>query len=193
MLSFVPSRRDRDVSLHADAGVEMTPAVEAGPLSIDMLDEGETIIYVGRPSVLFVPLSCATGIATILFITFFLAWLSKQPWTGYTDVQAFVLGVALIAVRLGWQTIEWWMRLHVLTDRRIVTRSGIMRVVYFQVPLGRIQHTAVVCRVRERVFALGTIAFATAGSGAFETFWVMVRRPLEVQRIVLEAVRRYGR
>jgi hypothetical protein len=82
---------------------------------------------------------------------------------------------------------------YVLTDRRIIRRMGVLRMSIFESPLRNIQHTSVYARLRERLFGLGTIAFATAGSDAFDALWVMVRRPFDVHRTVNEAIRRYGR
>ncbi len=63
----------------------------------------------------------------------------------------------------------------------------------FEAPLRNIQHTSVFQPLRERLFGLGTIGFATAGSDVFDAFWVMVRQPFAVHRTVIEAVQRYGR
>ena len=40
---------------------------------------------------------------------------------------------------------------------------------------------------------MGTVGFATAGSGTFEVVWEMVPGPIGVHRIVNEAIERYGR
>jgi hypothetical protein len=95
-------------------------------------------------------------------------------------------------MRLGWQGLEWFNRVYVLTDRRIITRSGVLRVSVYEAQLKFIQHTTVLRRVRERVCGLGTIGFATAGSDVFDTFWVMIRQPFAVHKIVVEAIHRYG-
>jgi hypothetical protein len=47
--------------------------------------------------------------------------------------------------------------------------------------------------VRERLFGLGTLGFATTDSEYYEAFWVMLRDPVTVQRIVVNAIKRYGR
>ena len=72
-------------------------------------------------------------------------------------------------------------------------RVGVLRVSVFQTDLRKIQHTSVFTRVRERVFGLGTIGFATAGSDVFEAFWVMVAQPFAVHKIVVETIQKYGR
>jgi hypothetical protein len=194
--SAVPSL-ERGPVLHAsDApGVEaIEPRRAVALLPADLLHDDEVIILLLRPSILFVPLSCVTSLAFIALIAFFLAYLARwQPWIGWTDTQAFALGIGLAALRLAWQVAEWLTRIYVLTDRRIVTRVGVLRVSVFQCELRRIQHTSVVARVRERIFGLGSIGFATSGSDVFETFWVTLRQPFAVHKTVVEAIKRYGK
>jgi len=159
-----------------------------------VLDEGEIIILQMRPSILYIPLSCGTGLLIIALLAFLGAYVAKGiPAVGWTDRQALSAGVGLAALRAGWQALEWYTRLYVLTDRRILVRSGVTRLSIFQAPLRSIRHTTLFARVRERAFRLGTIGFATSGSESFDAFWVMIRRPVTVHRQVLEAIRKYGR
>jgi uncharacterized membrane protein YdbT with pleckstrin-like domain len=172
---------------------EMEIAAEraAGLLPADLIDDDEIVILLMRPSVLYVPLSCVGSLATIAVVTFALAYMSNLPWVGWGDAQAFALGFGLAALRLGWQILEWFSRVYVLTDRRIIRRMGVVRVAVFQTPLKNIQHTSVFRRLRERLFSLGTIGFATAGSDVYEAFWVMVPQPFAVHKVVNEAIKRY--
>ena len=69
---------------------------------------------------------------------------------------------------------------------------GVLRVSVFEAPLRNIQHTSVFSLLRERLFGLGTIGFATAGSDVFEAYWVMIPRPFAVHKVVVDAIERYG-
>lgn len=180
----------------------MTGEAEAVPvdqaealLPRELIRDDEVIILLLRPSSLFIVLASLRSIAAILIFTLAFALLvAKVSWlrTGWSEEQVYLLGAAMIALRIGWQALEWVNRVYVLTDRRIITRSGVLRVNVYEAPLRRIQHTSVFVRIRERVFGLGTIGFATAGSDVFDTFWVMVRQPFVVHRVVTETIRRYG-
>lgn len=182
--------------------VLMTGEAEAVPvdqaealLPRELIRDDEIIILLLRPSSLFIVLASLRSIAAILIFTLGFALLvAKVSWmrTGWSEEQVYLLGAAMIALRIGWQALEWVNRVYVLTDRRIITRSGVLRVNVYEAPLRRIQHTSVFVRIRERVFSLGTIGFATAGSDVFDTFWVMVRQPFVVHRVVTETIRRYG-
>lgn len=188
---MTPGRAD-DCRFAADASA--VPVTEVNPiLTKDLVQDDEVIILLLRPSLLYVLLSALGGLAFIAVITFALAYMARLSWVGWSDTQAFMLGVSLCALRLGWQILEWYSRVYILTDRRIVTRSGVVRVVVFQTPLRNIQHTSVFFRLRERLCGLGTIGFATAGSDSFESFWVMIRQPHTVHRTIVDAMKRYGK
>jgi hypothetical protein len=159
----------------------------------DLVDDDETIILMIRPSLLFIPLSCSMGLVLIAFIALALAYVAHWPFIPWTDVQAFALGLCAAGGRLGWQGLEWYSRVYVLTDRRVIRRMGVLRASVSEMPLSGIRHTSVFARFRERILGLGTIGFATAGSDVFEPLWVMIARPFEVHRVVVEAIARYGR
>jgi hypothetical protein len=174
-------------------GVEaLSPARAAALLPKGLIQDDEIILLLIRPSLLFIGLSCITSLVVIACIAFFLAYLARwQPSVGWSDTQAFGLGVGLAALRLSWQALEWYCQVYVLTDRRVIRRMGVLRVAIFETQLKNIQHTSVFTRVRERLFGLGTIGFATSGSDVFEAFWLMIRQPFAVHRTVVEAMRRY--
>jgi membrane protein YdbS with pleckstrin-like domain len=162
-------------------------------LPAELIRDDEIILLILRPSMWYILLSCTTSLALIAIVALALAWLSALPWSTWSDFHAIELGFALAAVRLSWQTLEWWNLLYVLTDRRVIRRAGVLRVFIFEAALNRIQHTVVVRGMLERIIGLGTIGFATAGSDTFDAFWIMIRHPFKVHRTVVDAIRRYGK
>ncbi|MDZ4829472.1 MAG: PH domain-containing protein [Phycisphaerae bacterium] len=159
-----------------------------------LLQPGEIIILLLKPSILFVPLASMSSLLVVALLAFVFAWLSRRfPLLPWSDQQAIAVGVFFGAVRLAWQFLEWATRLYVLTDRRVLRRRGVLRVSVFECRLEQLQQTAVYQSLRERVFFLGTVCFATAGAASFVALWEYVPRPLDVQRTVAEAVERYGR
>lgn len=163
-------------------------------LPADLIQDDEVVILLLRPSPLYIVLAPGGSLVVIALVAMLLAYLARSfPSLGWTDTQAFGLGVGMAALRLGWQSLDWWSRVFVLTDRRVLRRMGVLRVAVFETELRNIQHTAVFRQLRERVFGLGTIGFATAGTDVFEAFWVMVSQPFAVHKAVVEAMHRYGR
>jgi len=195
--SSIQNQKSKIAAFNAGDAVTLPIDRSVTALTKGLVQEDEVIILLLRPSLLYVVLSSLGGLVLIAMVTFALAYMAKfmsgQPAIGWSDRQAFGLGLGLTALRLGWQFLEWLSRVYILTDRRIICRSGVLRVFVFETQLKNIQHTSIFANVRERLFGLGTIGFATAGSASFEAFWVMIRKPYAVHKIVLDAVRRYGR
>lgn len=157
------------------------------------LGPDEVIILFLRPSLLYIPLSSLGTLLAAAIIGLALAYLSHFSWVAWSDRDAIFIGCMIASLRLGWAVIDWWYHLYALTDRRLLARYGVFRTSLYEAPLTRIQNTIVVQSLRERIFALGTIGFATAGRGTFDAFWVTVRAPFAVHRTVLDAIERYGR
>lgn len=187
----------RIVTFNAGDAATMPIDHSVAALTKGLVQDDEVIILLLRPSLMYVVLSSLGGLLLIALVTFALAYMAKfmsgLPGIGWSDRQAFALGLGLTGLRVGWQFLEWLSRVYILTDHRIICRSGVLRVAVFETQLKNIQHTSIFANVRERIFGLGTIGFATAGSNTFEAFWVMIRKPYEVHKIVVDAIRRYGR
>ena len=190
-----PVRRVRSSRCLQSAGD--TPELTAPPITqalpAGFVDDDEVVILLLRPSMLYIPLASLSGLLVIAVVTLALMYLGRLVGMPGTDTVAFGLGVAGGIARLAWQGLEWWSRLYVLTDRRVLRRKGVLRPTVFEAKLCDIQHTSVFRRLRERTCGLGSIGFASAGSEVFNAFWVMIRQPFAVHRTVVEAIERYGR
>lgn len=164
-------------------------------LPADLLDDEEIIVMWLKPSPLYVLLASLGSLVLIAAITFGLAYVSAMtlPKAAWSDDDAFLFGATIAVVRLGWQALEWWNQTYVLTDRRIIAAHGILRRSYFHAPLAQIQHIAVIQTIRERVFGLGSLAFATAGSDRYDALWLSLTHPFAVHRQVNRTIDRYGR
>ncbi len=177
----------------ADAGAVLETEVVVPPLVTKLLSDGETVLLVVRPSVLMVPLWSLEAFWIIAGMTFAFAWAADFGWAAWSESQAFGFGLVAISLKLLWQFVDWSNRLYVLTDRRVIRRRGILQVDVFEARLDRIQQTSVLQLVRERTFGLGTIAFATAGTGTLDALWESVADPFRVHAEVTRAIDRYGR
>jgi len=192
-----------DVKCNADTAdaVGKPSDVQRWPMGLtcqahDLVNDGEIIILQTRPSIIYIILASLGSLFAIAFLVVCLAYISrvpyfKQSFASWSELDSLLFGFALVIIRLGWQFLDWWCRLYVLTDRRIITVQGVIRRSYYQAPLRQIQHLAVVQSVRERVTWLGSIAFATAGSDRYDTIWLMLRRPFEVYKTINQTIERY--
>ena len=186
---------DKNIS----ANEATTDSAEVDPIGSpsiqQLLQDGETVILSIRPSPWFIIIDGGWVYFFCISLALLLAWLTHQPWAPVIlpESQIFPLLATVLSIRIVWKFLDWANRLYLLTDQRIIRRRGVIQFSLIEAPLDRIQHSAIFTRVIERVLGLGTIGFATAGSGQFEVVWEMVPNPIEVHRTVTEAVDRYGR
>jgi len=146
--------------------------------------EGERVIERIKPSPLSIVLLPAWTLAVLIALSCVGAWLGGA-WGFRLTTTALLLALA----RLVWAWLEWLARLYVLTDARVVRVTGVLRQLATDVPLDRVQTVVIHRLIRERVFGLGTLAFATAGTGGFEAAWVMVPRPERLAERVRSTIR----
>lgn len=188
----------------ASPAANSTVSPSAAARSI-VIPEGELIILRIKPSLWML----ATRVWVVVFIgvllTFHLldAWLgftsrviTRLPIVNWTLSHAISrLGVALLIVSAGvviWRFLEWWNKTYVLTDRRIVVQTGVLRQTIIDAPLRRIQHVSLHRGVEERALSIGTLVFSTAGP-AGEFAWLQIAHPEQRLRIVRETLERYAR
>ena len=176
-----------------DAGAVLESEAAVPALVSKLLSDGETVLLVVRPSILMVPLWSLEAFWIIAGMTFAFAWAADFGWAAWSESQAFGFGLVALSLRLLWQFLDWANRLYVLTDRRVMRRRGILQVDVFEARLDRIQQTNVLQLVRERSFGLGTVAFATAGTGTLDALWEAVADPFRIHAEVARAIDRYGR
>lgn len=158
----------------------------------DLLQPGETIILLLKPSPLFIVLMPLRFLVMVALVTAAGVYLNGLiTFMRPTDI--YLLGIAVAGGRLFWELLEWLARVYVLTDQRIITTAGVVRVSISELPLRRVQHTNLLFPLRERLLGLGTLGFSTAGTGMVEAHWRTIARPLEVHRQVVHAIRKYGR
>jgi uncharacterized membrane protein YdbT with pleckstrin-like domain len=161
------------------------PPIEAAPLAA-----GEVLQLHLRPSPLFLVLSnLGLTSLSILLVAIILPSLVPAPVAEVLNTADFWLVIGALALFL-WNVLDWLMRAYVLTDRRIMRVSGVLRRVAVDVPLRNIQSVTLLKSIRERLFGLGTLGVSTAGSAGVEFTWFMIGRPQERFGLVREAVER---
>jgi len=156
-----------------------------------LLSGGEIVVLAIKPSlwfILFVSVRWLLLTGLILLLALKLpGWgeLYELPLSRGILVK---LGLAIGAARLAVAVLQWACRLYVLTDRRIMRMRGVFNIDIFECPLTRIQNTFMTLSFYERLVRLGSIHFATAGSGQVEAIWRNIVRPLEVHEQVRQAI-----
>ena len=133
-------------------------------------------------------------IAIVLLCALLVAQLQSRGISLGLDRNDLIIAtLGVLGLRLFWQMLDWLSRVYVLTDQRIIRIKGVLNVQVFECPLQKVQQTDLLLPLSQRVFWLGTIGFATAGTAAHEAYWLMIAKPLEVHAKVIETLRRYRR
>ena len=174
-----------------DTGAEEAAARAAGMLPAELLQPGEIIILLLKPSLWYILLASLRTLTGLVLLAIAVDSANTYLNLGLGRQNIMLAALFLILARVSWQFLEWLSRVYVLTDRRIVTVAGVLRVGVFETPLTSVQHTNLLFSLRERFFSLGTIAFATAGTAGVETYWLMLSSPLEVHQKVVQTLNRY--
>ena len=155
-----------------------------------LVSDGEQIVLALKPSGLFVLLvSAPLGLAAMVVIL--AGFVLERIGAAFIDPRSLMAVCAIfILARLAFASLQWLSRFYILTDRRVIRVKGVLRVRVFECALCRIQHTELVLSLPERILGLGTVLFATAGTGVPEAAWAIIARPAEIHEIVIEYVRR---
>jgi len=172
----------KDAAFHA---ATMIPA--------QLLQPGEIIVLLLKPHPLYIFLACLKTLTILLLLAALGIMLDNKLNMGGARQNLVVLSFAAIAGRVFWQVLEWLSRVYVMTDQRVITVAGVLRVRVFESPLNQITHSEMSFSLRERIFMLGTLSFFTAGTAVAEASWHMVSKPLDVHQKVVETLRRYRR
>lgn len=135
-----------------------------------LLAPGETIQFEMRPHwrVLFLP------VIALLAIVFGGGYLVGKMGVWFSGSLGDILRVVLIVALVGlfaWlvamPVVRWFTEQYVFTNRRVITRSGVVRRRGRDVPLDKINNVSFEYSLLERIFQAGTLTIESAAdSGA---------------------------
>ena len=133
-------------------------------ISQKLLNPGETLVVSCRqhPKALFVP---------ILALVFFLAiGVVVQVVTGDSDAAVWTSRIVWILCALGilWFTVRpfftWMTTVYGVTDRRLITRRGIITRRGHDIPLSRISDLSIEINLIDRPFGCGSLVVTDAST-----------------------------
>lgn len=168
------------------ANADATPKLDSSaepPQRID-LGEGEEIVLSLKPHWIYIlidrPLVLALSIGA--------AGAGTQLLDGIAQIASLLIPV----IWLAWQLIERASRTYVLTDRRVVMIAGVLRQAIVDAPLANVRQVTVIRSIPERILGLGTVAFATAGTGGQDIIWRVLDHPVDTLRIARDTLDQAG-
>lgn len=105
-----------------------------------------------------------------------------QPWIrlGIAGATAVVL-----ARWTGWPFLQWWNTVYAITDRRLVTRSGVFARIGHDMPLTRLNDVYFTQSLTERLLGCGDLVVQSAGERG-QLVLDDVPRVERVQRVLYE-------
>ncbi|MEM9294920.1 MAG: PH domain-containing protein [Planctomycetota bacterium] len=169
----------------------------------DLLQDGEVVLLMLKPSPWFVPLGALRPVAGLALVAMLLATLNNAAldlgWlglggaslrTGLESRDLLLAGAGAVVLRWFWQLLEWLSHVYVLTDRRVLRSRGVLGVSTAEVPLPRLQQIELGQTAKEKAVGVGTITLSDGRGGHAD--WEMVARPEDVRDAVAQARRRYG-
>ncbi len=149
---------------------------------------GETVLLAIKPALRSILLRSMRTVFICAVLAGGAHWglpaISAGVWRG--DVNLVLGGV--VAVRALWECAVWASRRYLLTARRVVSISGVLRRQIRDLPIERVQNAVLDRTLGERIFGLGTIGIASAGSAWIDVAWIMIPKSPQRLQMLREAI-----
>jgi uncharacterized membrane protein YdbT with pleckstrin-like domain len=104
-----------------------------------------------------------TLVLTLGVGSFVAAALPDGRWQGWGRLAVLVVGLLLLAFWAVWPFLQWLTTHFVITDRRVLMRSGVLARTGRDVPLSRINDITFSHTFLERALGAGTLVVESAG------------------------------
>jgi hypothetical protein len=160
----------------------------AALLTSHIIQDGEIILLILKPSLWFIILSMLRFAAVIL-----IGMIGGKVFDDYLPGPPRVyveVGMILLVGRLMWAVLQWMSRLYILTDLRIIRLSGVFTLDVFDCPLRKIARTRILYTVRERILGLGSIEIIPSDENYPIGMWQTIARPIEINDQIVAAINR---
>jgi len=135
-----------------------------------VVDEDETILLVARPAPWFILATSARALPAAAAAGGVLALASLDPSIPWDLSGSLLAFAAIMAARAMWQSADWFSRVYVLTDRRIVVRRGVLPEVS-ECPLAEVAGIGQPQRWIERFGKTGSLAVLCGPSRRTRRAW----------------------
>lgn len=108
------------------------------------------------PALVLILLGAAVGFASAL-----------MP-TEFTPIGQYVVIIVAVILAIIWVLkpfLRWWSTTYTVTNRRLITRSGVFNKIGKDLPLARINDVSYERSLSDRMFGCGTLNIQTASDG----------------------------
>jgi uncharacterized membrane protein YdbT with pleckstrin-like domain len=145
---------------HGPLGEMNSDMMRAMAISPKLLNEGERVVFSTRTHVkaLLVPF-----LVTLLVLV---AAVLLSLWTdGTVRLVVWIVAAVLLLVFAGWPFLNWRAATFTVTDRRLITRAGVLTRTGHDIPLNRISDVSYERGIVDRMLGCGTLVISDASTG----------------------------
>lgn len=150
------------------------------PYPAQLINEGEEVILDLKPHWWFFFRDLIGGTILLVAAIAWFGFLSDSNWTSWLG-WPLALGLVVFAGMLVLDYLRWTYTHFVLTDRRVISRSGIVSKRGTEIPLERINNIDFSQRLFERAIGAGDLSIESAGRDG-QSHFQNVRHPDAVQQ-----------
>ncbi|MGC9961208.1 MAG: PH domain-containing protein [Acidimicrobiales bacterium] len=145
-----------------------------------LLAPGEEIVLETHPNwSILVPRVSLFLLVVAACVAVVVAWTSAPLWVGYALLALSGLFLLYVLAKV----VMWRSTSLVLTNLRVVYRTGVIRRLGREIPLDRVQDVTYVQSIVERLVGAGSLTIQSAGAGGDEPF-PDIRHPALVQSLI---------
>ncbi len=152
------------------------------PYPPQLINEGETVVLDLKPHWWFFFRDLIGGTILLVAAIAWFGFLSDSNWTNWLG-WPLALGLVVFAGMVVLDYLRWTYTHFVLTDRRVISRSGIVSKRGTEIPLERINNIDFSQRLFERAIGAGDLSIESAGRDG-QSHFQNVRHPDAVQQEV---------
>lgn len=129
-------------------------------ISQKLLNPGESVVISTRthPKALIVPL-----LALVLFLAIGVAFMQVVD-NGTARIVVWALALVGILVFSVWKFLVWFVASYTITNRRLITRQGVITRTGHDIPLTRISDVAYELGLVDRMLGCGTLVISDAST-----------------------------
>jgi uncharacterized membrane protein YdbT with pleckstrin-like domain len=129
-------------------------------ISSKLLNEGERVIISTRthPKALILPV-----VALVVFAAL-AGYLTSVTDNGTAHLATWIVAVVLLAWLVVWPFLNWLTSTYTVTDRRLITRHGVLTRKGHDIPLNRISDVSYERGVVDRMLGCGTLIISDAST-----------------------------
>jgi hypothetical protein len=170
----------------ADSGAATAAVTPVGALlERHILRDGETILLVLKPSWWFIVLQSLWFSASVLIVVLTAIAFDSRHNREWFYIEAAIF---LIAGKIMLSVLQWMGRLYILTDMRIIRLSGVFKLEIFDCALRKIAKTNVMCSIRERICATGSIEIIPSDESRTPGVWQTIPRPQQTDELIRSTI-----